>query len=89
MVSDVARQLPVTQRSLERRFREALGHTIHDEIIRCRLERARRLLTKTDMSIGEVAAAAGFPNSDNMGRSFQRFEGVSPSSYRRKHGNGE
>jgi len=88
-VGDVAEQVPLTQRSLERRFREALGHTIHDEIIRCRLERARRLLIKTDLSIKEVAAAAGFPNPDNMGRSFQRFEGVSPSEYRDKHGNRE
>jgi len=84
-VGDVASQMPLTQRSLERRFREALGHTIHDEIIRCRLERARRLLAKTDLSIKEVAAASGFPNPDNMGRAFQRFEGVSPSEYRGSH----
>lgn len=84
-VADLERQLPVTRRSLERRFREALGHTIHEEILRCRLERARRLLAKTDLSIKEVAAAAGFPNADNMGRAFRRLEGVSPSEYRHKH----
>jgi len=83
-VADLERQLPVTRRSLERRFHKALGHTIHEEIIRCRLERARRLLVKTDLSVKEVAAAAGFPNSDNMGRAFRRLEGISPSGYRRK-----
>ena len=84
-VADLVRQLPVTQRSLERRFRAALGHTIHEEIHRCRLERARRLLAKTDLSVKEVAAAAGFPNADNMGRVFRRLEGVSPSEYRGRH----
>ncbi len=83
-VADVERQLPVTRRSLERRFHKALGHTIHEEIIRCRLERAQRLLTKTDLSVKEVAAGAGFPNADNMGRAFRRLEGISPSGYRRK-----
>ena len=87
-VADLARQLPITQRSLERRFRAALGHTIHEEILRCRVERARRLLTKTDLSVKEVATAAGFPNADNMGRAFRRLEGRSPSEYRREHGAG-
>jgi len=85
-VADLARQLPVTRRSLERRFREALGRTIHEEITRCRLERARRLLVKTDLAVKEVAAAAGFPSADNMGRAFRRLEGVAPSEYRRQHG---
>jgi len=87
-VADLERQLPVTRRSLERRFREALGHTIHEEITRCRLERARRLLVKTDLSVKEVAAAAGFPSPDNMGRVFRRLEGTSPQAYRRQHQRG-
>jgi len=87
-VGELSRQLPVTRRSLERRFREALGHTIHEEITRCRLERARRLLAKTDLSVKEVAAAAGFPSPDNMGRVFRRLEGTSPQAYRRQHQSG-
>jgi len=83
-VGALARQLPTTRRSLERRFHDALGHTIHEEITRCRLERAKRLLAKTDLSVKEVAAAAGFSSTDNMGRTFQRLEGVSPREHRRQ-----
>ena len=81
-VADLEQQLPITRRHLERRFRTALGHTIHDEILRCRMERARRLLVRTDLRMKDVAAVAGFPNADNMGRTFRRVDGISPSDYR-------
>jgi LacI family transcriptional regulator len=84
-VSDVARQLPITRRSLERRFHAALGHTILEEITHCRLDRAKRLLVRTDLSIKEVAATAGFPNADNMARVFRRLERMPPGEYRRQH----
>ncbi|MBN2023221.1 MAG: AraC family transcriptional regulator [Pirellulales bacterium] len=81
-VKDVARQLPLTRRSLERRFRQVVGHTIHEAIILCRLERARRLLAGTHLSIHEIAIAAGFSSADTMGRVFQRIEGMSPRAFR-------
>jgi len=84
-VKDVARHLPLARRSLERRFRQLVGHTIHEEITRCRLERARRLLAGTHLSVQEIAAAAGFASADTMGRVFQRVEGVSPRTYRAQH----
>lgn len=83
-VTDLEKQLPVTRRHLERRFRSVLGHTIYDEILNCRMERARKLLANTDLLMKEVALAAGFPNADNMGRTFRRVEGVSPKSYRQR-----
>jgi len=85
-VERVARQLPLTRRSLERRFRSVVGHTIHEEIIHCRLERATRLLVNTHLSIQEVAAASGFASTDTMGRVFHRIQGMSPRDYRKKHG---
>jgi AraC-like DNA-binding protein len=83
-VASLSRQLPITRRSLERRFQAAVGHGIHEEMIRCRLERASRLLIATDMSLKEVAAAAGFPSADSLGRTFRRAEGVTPLEFRRR-----
>ena len=83
-VDNLSRQLPITRRSLERRFQAAIGHGIHEEIVRCRLERAKRLLVATDLSLKEVASAAGFPSADNLGRTFRRAEGVTPLEYRQR-----
>ena len=84
-VDSLARQLPITRRSLERRFRAAVGHGIHEEIVRCRLERAKRLLTQTDLSLKEVASAAGFPNTDNLSRTFRRIERATPLEHRHQN----
>jgi transcriptional regulator GlxA family with amidase domain len=82
-VVSLAKQLPTTRRSLERRFLAAVGHGIHEEIIRCRLERAKRMLIATDLTLKEIAHAAGFPSADNLGRTFRRAEGVTPLEFRR------
>lgn len=83
-VDDIARQLPVTRRSLERRFRRSLDRTIHEEIARCRLERAMRLLEKTDLSVKEIAAAAGFPTASAMSRAIHEATGMPPARVRRQ-----
>ena len=84
-VDSVRRQLPITRRSLERRFQAALGHGIHEEMVRCRLERAKRLLVATELSLKEVAAAAGFASADALGRTFRRAEGVTPLEHRQRN----
>jgi AraC-like DNA-binding protein len=84
-VEGLARQLSITRRSLERRFHQALGYTVREEMLRCRLERVRRLLTQTDLSIGEIVHAAGFSSSDAMARAFCQAEGLTPLKYRQKH----
>jgi AraC-like DNA-binding protein len=85
-IDGLAKQLPITRRSLERRFRAAVGYGIHEEIVRCRLERAKRLLAATDLSLKEVASASGFSNADSLGRAFRHAEGVTPVEFRRLHG---
>jgi AraC-like DNA-binding protein len=84
-IDGLARQLPITRRSLERRFRVAVGHGIHEEIVRCRLERAKRLLIATDLSLKEVAVSSGFSNADSLGRAFRQAAETTPLGYRRQH----
>jgi AraC-like DNA-binding protein len=81
-VDDIVRQLPVTRRTLERKFRQALGHSIGAEITRCRVERAKHLLTSTSLPIKHIALAVGFSNTDWMRKVFLRELGVAPSRYR-------
>jgi transcriptional regulator GlxA family with amidase domain len=83
-VSDIARQLPVTRRTLDRRFVEATGHSVLEEINACRLGRAKRLLTETDLPVKAVAHLAGFSSTERMRVLFVEREGVSPISYRKR-----
>ena len=81
-VNDVAKQLPITRRTLDRRFAEALGRTVLDEINACRISRAKRLLAETDMPIKAVAYRAGFPSRERLRLAFLSHTGMPPSEFR-------
>jgi LacI family transcriptional regulator len=82
-VGDVVRALPASRRSLELRFRKAVGRSVHDEILHVRLARARALLRATDSRVADVAAEAGFSSPQRFHALFRAAEGCSPADYRR------
>lgn len=84
-VDDLVERLPVTRRTLERRFRAALGYTIAQEVTRSRVARAKHLLANTKLPIEHVALAVGFTDAVHIGKTFQRWEKTTPSAYRKKH----
>lgn len=83
-VSDIAREVGVARRGLERRFRKLLGRSPLDEIHRVRIERAKGLLVNTDLAIPAVARAAGFGSPQRLGAIFRQHTGVSPRIFRRE-----
>ena len=85
-VADIARQLPVTRRTLDRRFAEAIGHSVLEEINTCRLSRAKQLLKETDLPVKNVARLAGFSSAERMRVLFVERVGMSPTEYRRHAG---
>lgn len=83
-VGALGKQLRTTSRSLERRFKQTLGRTVKEEILRCRLDRVRRLLVDTDLSISEIVAASGFTSADALTRAVRKAHGVAPLRLRRQ-----
>lgn len=84
-LEEVAGHLHLAPRTLIRRLRR-LGTTyqgIMDEFLRAR---AAELLANDRVKIKEVAAALGFQNPANFGKAFKRWYGISPGSYRVRHG---
>jgi LacI family transcriptional regulator len=84
-VQDVIRKVPVGRRWLERHFVEKLGRTPHDEIVRVRLDRARRMLQNPEETMLHVAEACGFGTTPNMTRTFKQVLGSTPGAFRRRH----
>jgi LacI family transcriptional regulator len=82
-VGDIVEGTSISRRSLEVRFRKALGCGPHDELQRVRLVRAQRLLVETDLPIPKVAVAAGYSSASYLAQVFQRRLGSSPAQFRR------
>jgi LacI family transcriptional regulator len=84
-VGDVVAQVGLSRRALERRFKTALGHTLHDEISRVRLECAKALLVDTALPISDIARRSGYAFHINFSSFFKRATGQSPLEYRKAH----
>jgi len=83
-VNDVCEQVGVSRRTLERRFSRAVNRTILSEIIRCCVERAKRLLVETELPCHKVAVEAGFGSLKTFNRTFSRNAGTTPQNFRRR-----
>jgi len=88
-VVDVVEHVDCSRRALELRFREILGRSVNHEIQQARLERAKRLLAETDLSVSRVAESAGFSSSNYLIRLFHRRIGLSPAAYRERLRHGD
>lgn len=69
---------------LSRAYRKATGETLGAFARRLRLEAAERWLVGGEMSLAQVAAAAGFYDQAHFARSYRRRFGCSPSARRRQ-----
>ena len=85
-VNDIARMLKVPVRTAQLRFRNAVGHTIIDEIKSVRMRFVCDLLTGTDLTIAEIARRCGFENSTYLTQAFRQEFGMTMTQWR---GNGE
>lgn len=81
-VPEVARMLGVSQRQLERQFRQNIGCTVVQFSLLMRLQHARVLLIATELSIREIATASGFNTLSHFAYSFGKYFGRRPSDYR-------
>lgn len=64
--------------------REATGKSLGTWLIERRLAAARVLLSKTDGSIGDIAAAVGYVDVSHFARYFTRHYGTPPARWRRR-----
>ncbi len=82
-VADVLDKVPIGRRRLERRFERFLGRTPAQEIRRVHLERAKRLLLESELSIATVAEQSGFTSARKFSEVFRQNLGCTPRDFRR------
>lgn len=82
---DAMKGIKGSRRLFEIRFREAMGHSVLDEILSVRLERACHLLACTETPIGTMAAFCGFKSDIALSKLFHRRFGMSLLAWRRQN----
>lgn len=84
-VGRIAEGLGVSSRTLQRHLADQ-GVSLRTIVEGSRLELARVLLCKTDLSVQEIAARAGYSTPSGFARAFARWAGLPPRAYRRANG---
>ncbi|MBE6903401.1 MAG: helix-turn-helix domain-containing protein [Ruminococcaceae bacterium] len=81
-VSKICKQLNVSRTTLYELVKEELGTGISEYITLKRIQRAKKLLLSTNMSIAEIAEAVGIYDYNYFSKYFKAKTGLSPSKWR-------
>lgn len=74
----LAKEAGLSLRHMERLFRDHTGATPARYYLDLRLDRARGLITQTELKVLEVAIACGFKSAEHLARAYKQRFGVSP-----------
>ena len=83
-VEDVMEETHLPRRTMEKRFRKALGRSPFAEIRRVQIENIKTLLARTDKTLEVIAPECGFIDVSRMGQAFKEVAGTSPGAYRKQ-----
>lgn len=81
-VSSILQNVPMARRTLEKKFKNTLGHSPGEEIRRRKIIKAKDLLVETNHSMYEIADLCGYGSYSYLHRAFKKATSMSPTEYR-------
>jgi len=83
-ITTLANHFHVSVAYMSQLFKKELNIGFADYLWMLRLEKAKELLSTTDMSIDDISIAVGYYNTSSFRRKFKQETGISPSQFRNK-----
>jgi AraC family transcriptional regulator len=84
-IKELATACSLSPSHFARGFRRTFATSVHQYLIRLRLEKAKALLTGTRKKLSEIASLSGFCDQAALSRAFSRAEHEAPSRWRRRN----
>lgn len=63
-------------------FKQSVGQSPHQYVLRSRVERSKQLLKQSELAIAQIAQCVGFQNQSHFTTAFRRMVGCTPKAYR-------
>lgn len=82
-VEDLAKEAGMSKSGFQHLYKKLYGVNVMNDVINGRIERAKRLLSSTTLTVREIAERCGYSNEYNFMRQFKSRTGQTPSGYRR------
>ena len=81
-LDDLATHVGISKFHFSRLFKKSMGVSPHQYVTQQRIELAKHLLSKADMSISDIALECGFNSHGHLGKYFHKIVGITPKAYR-------
>ena len=81
-LSDICLRFNYSKDHIIRLFKESYGMTPHQYIIGKRISLAKKLLSSSNITIGDIVYKCGWRDSTSFFRAFKKSVGISPKQYR-------
>lgn len=85
-VADLAQQVGLSERQLQRKFREAFRMSVQEFVLKARLQAAANVLLKSSRSLADIAVEFGFCDQSAFTHQFRKNIGLTPLKFRRRYG---
>lgn len=82
--TDVAEEINMGYSKFRRLFKEYTGYAPLQYIQELRLQRSKKLLLNTRLSLSDIAEEVGYDNADYFSTAFKKKNGITPAAFRRK-----
>ncbi|WP_017314916.1 helix-turn-helix domain-containing protein [Mastigocladopsis repens] len=83
-LAEISTALGVSMYHFSRLFKQSTGYSPHQYVMNCRIERAKRLLAKTEEAIDEICQQVGFQSQSHFTNVFRKLIGTTPKAYRKQ-----
>ena len=81
-MAELANLVQISPYYFSRLFKQSIGVTPHQYVTQCRIEKAKQLLKKPDLSITYISQQVGFHDQSHFSKTFCKIVGVTPKKYR-------
>ncbi|MCI7768003.1 MAG: AraC family transcriptional regulator [Oscillospiraceae bacterium] len=83
-IDEMAASVNMSRSGFQHLYKKMFGISVLNDVINGRLERAKRLLSSTDLTVAEIASKCGYSSEYNLMRQFKSRTGKTPSEFRRQ-----
>ncbi|MDJ0569864.1 MAG: helix-turn-helix domain-containing protein [Pleurocapsa sp. MO_192.B19] len=81
-LAQLAKVAHVSSHHFGKLFKQSMGVTPHQYVLKCRIERAKKLLSDKKLTLTEVSLATGFCHQSHFTNAFRRYTTLTPRQYR-------
>ena len=82
-IDTIAKELSISPATFQRYFTDLMHISPMEYLTKLRIKQSKKLLRTTDKAIVFIAYECGFYDSPHFFRQFKKYEGISPSQYRK------